>query len=313
MKMKVGITGGSGFIGSLLVQKHLDLGDEVHLLSRNGENKNKKIHLHEGDLLDLNSLNNFVKDIEVLYHCAAEIKDESKMEALHVVGTKNLIKVASGKIKHWVQLSSVGVYGPVYQGVVKESSVYNPINIYEKTKLESDLLVLESSRLKYFTSTIIRPSNVFGVNMKNQSLYDLIKIVDKGRYFFIGKKGASANYVSAKNVVESMYLAATNSKAINQIYIISSWCTIESFIRLISLYLTKPMPKYRIPIKPIVFLAKLTSFIPRNPLKITRVYALCNRSVYSTKKIEKELNYKPISSFNDDVFELVNKYKNENE
>jgi|TARA_B110000503_G_scaffold142338_1_gene238800 nucleoside-diphosphate-sugar epimerase len=311
--VRIGITGGSGFIGSLLVQRHLDLGNEVHLLSRKTGNSLENVHLHKGNLLDVNSLNSFVKDIDVLYHCAAEIRDESKMQSLHIEGTKNLIKVASGKIKHWVQLSSVGVYGPVYEGIIKESQVYNPINIYEKTKLESDLLVLESSRNKHFTSTIIRPSNVFGVNMNNQSLYELVKTVDKGLYFFIGKKGASANYVPVKNVVESLCLAATNLKAVNQIYNISSWCTMEDFIKLISFHLKKPMPKYRIPIKPIVFVAKITSFIPKNPISVARVLALCNRSIYSIEKIENELNYKPISSFHDEIFEIVNKYNEENE
>jgi nucleoside-diphosphate-sugar epimerase len=307
--MKIGITGASGFIGSLLVKKHLKMGDSVHVLSRKNDNNTNDVCFHLGDLLDINSLDSFVNNIDVLYHCAAEIKDESKMNAVNVQGTKNLIEKASGKIKHWVQLSSVGVYGPIYSGIVTEDYLYNPKNEYENSKLKSDLLVLEATNNKIFTSTIIRPSIVFGSNMSNNSLYELIKSIDKGYYFFIGDKGASANYVTVENVVEALYLGATSPNAINQIYNISSWCTIEDFIGLISVHLNKPIPNLRIPLKPITFLAMITSFIPGNPLSRSRLNALTNRSVYSIVKIETELKYIPKNTTNDGIKELIKRYK----
>ena len=159
--MKVGVTGGNGFIGSQLVNRHIELGDEVHFLSRNKDRKIKGAPLFVGDLSIEESLLEFVNEIDVLYHCAAEIIDESKMEATNIFETENLIKAASGKIKHWVQLSSDGVYGPIDKGLITENQPYNPINAYEKSKLKSDLLVLEASKQQFFTSIIIRPSNVF--------------------------------------------------------------------------------------------------------------------------------------------------------
>lgn len=306
--MKIGITGGNGFIAHSLVNKHIELGDEVNVLSRNKDSIIEGTTLHLGDLLDLDSLVKFLKDVDVLYHCAAEIKDESRMEATNVKGTINLIKAASGQIKHWVQLSSVGVYGPIYSGLVTEEQVYNPINLYEKTKLESDMLVLEATKAKKFTSTIIRPSNVFGAKMKNQSLFELIRTIDKGLFFFIGKKGASANYVTVENVVQSLFMAGTNKKAINEIYNISDWCTIERFVEELSKHLQKSVPKFRIPLTPIILLAKITSFIPNNPLKVSRLNAFNNRSIYSTDKIEIELNYKPKNKYNDGLESLVKEY-----
>lgn len=306
--MKVGVTGGNGFIGSQLVNRHIELGDEVHFLSRNKDRKIKGATLFVGDLSIEESLFEFVNEIDVLYHCAAEIIDESKMEATNIFGTENLIKAASGKIKHWVQLSSVGVYGPIDKGLITENQPYNPINAYEKSKLKSDLLVLEASKQQFFTSTIIRPSNVFGASMRNNSLFALTKTIDKGLYFFIGQKGASANYVTAENVIEALYLAATNSNAVNKIYNISDWCTIEDFVAMISKHLKRRVPKYRTLLKPIVLLAKVTSFIPKNPLTVSRLLALCNRSKYDINKIENELNYKPINTTNDGLKELVKEY-----
>lgn len=310
--MKIAITGGTGFIGKLLVEKHLSLGDQVVVLSRKKKENidfYDKVKLHYGDLSDVNSLQNFLFDVDVLYHCAAEIRDEDKMKLINIEGTKNLIKAASGKIKHWVQLSSVGVYGPIYSGNITEKQDYNPINEYERTKLESDLLVLEASKNNSFTYAFVRPSNVFGSEMRNTSLFQLIKTVDKGFYFFVGSKGASANYVPVENVVEAIYLAGTNVNAKNQIYNISEWTTIEVFIGFISKELGKQMPKIRIPSEIIKFIAQATSFIPKNPLTVARVKALSNRTVYVNDKIETELGYKPIKTIETSVKELVNQYK----
>lgn len=310
--MKIAITGATGFIGKLLIKKHINLGDEVHVLTRKERtNENQKgLHFHIGDLSDIKSLSLFLEGADVLYHCAAEIRDESKMYLVNVKGTKNLISAATGKIKHWVQLSSTGVYGPVYSGIVTENQQYNAVNEYERTKLESDFLVLDATKNTVFTSTIVRPSNVFGYQMTNQSLFQLVKSIDKGFYFFVGfKKGASANYVPVENVIESLYLAATNAKAKNEIYIISSWCSIEEFIGNIAKSLGKPFPKFRIPLRFSKGLAMATFFIPKNPFTVARINALSNRVIYQTTKIETELGYKPVVTMEQTISDLVNFYK----
>jgi nucleoside-diphosphate-sugar epimerase len=307
--MNVGITGANGFIGSLLVDKCLDAGHRIHILSRNKENVDPRVTIHLGNLMDVNTLHAFVQNVEILYHCAAEIKDDLKMQAVNVEGTRNLIAAASGKIQHWVQLSSVGVYGKISSGKVTEEQPYNPNNTYEKTKLDADMLVFDAAAAKAFTFTLIRPSIVFGINMGNQSLFDLIRSIDCGYYFFIGKKGASANYVPVENVVEALYLAGTHPKALNQVYIISNWCTIEYFVNRISGSLSKAAPRFRISLKAILFLARLTVFIPKNPMTISRLNALNNRSIYSTEKIKKSLNFKSSCSVETAIDNLVVKYK----
>lgn len=312
--MKVAITGATGFIGKLLVNKHISLGDEVRILSRkevfNFENFDK-VQIFKGDLSNKKSLLNFVDNVDVLYHCAAEIKDESIMNLINVEGTKNLIDASIGKIKHWVQLSSTGVYGPIYKGNVSESHAYNPINEYERTKLTSDLLVLDAGKNNNFTYTLIRPSNVFGYQMTNQSIFQLVKMIDKGFYFFVGPKGASANYVPVENVVEALYLASTNPKAKNNTYIISDWCTVEFFIEIVAQVLKKPYPKLRFSIVFTKFFAGLTFFIPKNPLTMSRVNALSTRVKYETTKIEKELDYKPFVTIKDTIEKLV-RFQKEN-
>lgn len=311
-KMNIAITGATGFIGKLLVEKHLNSNDTVHVLSRKSDlsfEKHNNLKIYKGGLEDDEVLKLFLTNVDVLYHCAAEIKNEAKMHKVNVEGTEKLIQYAKNNIKHWVQLSSVGVYGPIYEGSVIENHRYNPINEYEKTKLESDILVEKASRSNYFTSTFIRPSNVFGPTMSNQSLFQLVDKINQGVYFYIGKKGASANYVPVENVIEALYLAATHKSAINQTYIISNYQPLESFVNEIAKNLNRREPKIRVPLFPIKIVANLTGFIPKNPLTINRVKALSNRTKYLTDKIENELNYSDVISVENAITNFVAEYK----
>jgi nucleoside-diphosphate-sugar epimerase len=310
--MKIAITGASGFIGKLLVEKHLTVGDEIHFLSRKNNSifpLNDKIYHHIGDLSSSENLKDFLKGVDILYHCAAEIGDESKMNETNVFGTKNLLDAAKNNVVHWVQLSSVGVYGPIYEGVITEDHKYNPVYKYEKTKLQSDILLMERASNCNISFTIIRPSNVFGRSMKSQSLFQLIRTVDRRMFFFIGREGASANYLPVENLIESLYLAATHPNAKNQVYNISNWVSIETFISYISEVLRKPKPKRRISKVLLMRLGKITSLFWKSQLTLSRIEALSNRAIYSNQKIETELGYKPVITAKEAVKKLVAHYQ----
>lgn len=314
--MKIAITGATGFIGKHLVLKHLEKGDEVQILSRKEiEDLDfpKSVKVFNHNLLDDEKLlEPFVNNVDILYHCAAEIKDDQAMYDVNVGGTKNLIAAAKGKVKHWVQLSSTGVYGPVFTGVVDEKYPLNPINTYEKSKVESDKLVIEAGANNLFTYSILRPSNVFGADMRNQSLFQLVKAVDKGMFFFIGPKGANANYVTVENVVDALVKVGTDKKAQGKIYNVSDVTDLESFIQVIAKALNKPVPKTRLPLFLMRGLGMAGNVIPKIPLTTGRVDALTNRVVYINDLIEKELNYVSVKSIKDGMEDLVAAYKRKN-
>lgn len=311
--MKIAITGASGFIGNELVIKHLERCDSVRILTRN---KNKQtpfpehVQIVNCDLSqDSICLVEFVKDIDVLYHCAAEVKDESKMYNVNVAGTQQLINAASGRIKHWVQLSSTGVYGKPSRGIITEETPPNPQSLYEKTKLKSDELVLKAGRENKFSYTILRPSNVFGIRMRNQSLYQFIKAIDNGLFFFIGEKGASANYISVENIVTALTLCGQKQIAQKKIYILSDWETMENFVAMIVKKLKKPVPRIRLPKFFVRCVALVGDRIPKIPLTSSRVEALTDRCRYCTTLIEKELDYSHCVSMEEGLTRLISAYK----
>jgi nucleoside-diphosphate-sugar epimerase len=99
--MKVFVTGATGFIGSQLCKKLVDLGHQVHALYRSKSKalilRHPDIHLFKGDILDSDSLKNAMSGCQQIYHMAAFtevwVKDESRIYDLNVTGTMNVLNV----------------------------------------------------------------------------------------------------------------------------------------------------------------------------------------------------------------------------
>jgi nucleoside-diphosphate-sugar epimerase len=296
--VEIAITGGTGFIGSRLAAAHLARGDRVRLLTRRPPRDRPTLPGEPtwlaGDLRDLGSeLLPFVDGADVLYHCAGELRDRTAMKALHVGGTRRLINTAAGRVGRWVQLSSVGVYGPRTGGTITEDTPPFPQGAYEETKAAADVLVQEAHAAGKLEATILRPSIVFGPGMPGGSLRQWIAMVRRRLFFFIGPPGASANYVPAASTVEALIVCGTHPAASGKTFVLSEHDTVERFVGWIADESGVPVPRLRVPAPPVRLAARVLGTIPGVPLTPSRVAALTTRARYSQTKIEDVLAFRP--------------------
>lgn len=291
--MIVAITGARGFIGQRLAAAHAERNDEVRILTRTaGRTLPYGYTAFVGDLAVPDSVSAaFLDGADVLYHCAAELRDESAMAAVNVGGTRRLLELAPGRIHRWVQLSSVGVYGPRRAGPVCEDAEQNPANTYERTKAEADRLVMEAAAERGFAWTMLRPSIVYGPDMPNASLRQLAAMVRRGLFFFIGTPGAKANYVHVDDVVAALVLCGTHPRAPGQVFNLSNCCAFEDFIAAIATACDVPIPTRRLPEGLVRMLAAAFGWLPGNPLTTTRIDAMTGRATYPADRIAAELGF----------------------
>jgi nucleoside-diphosphate-sugar epimerase len=293
--MVVGITGASGFVGSALMRRHIDAGDVVRCLSRQSKATSQQsgVQVIEGDLERPDeALARFSDGLDVLYHCAAEVRDVRRMQAVNVEGVRALLRAAAGRIGRWVQLSSVGVYGASQSGLISEDTAVAPRGIYEQTKADADALVTEAGRLRDIASyAVLRPSIVFGPGMPNQSIAQMMRMVQRRLFFYIGRSGASANYVHVSNVADALLLCGTSPQAGGRVYNLSDWCTVEDFVDAIADALGCPRPRLRLPEWPVRRAVRLINHIAPLPLTDSRVDALINRNRYSIQRIQRDLTF----------------------
>ncbi len=159
----IAITGATGFVGRRLVERHLALRDTVRVLSRGDAatiGLREGVTVCHGDLNgDQDALIAFAAGADILYHCAAELRDPDRMHLVNVVGTRNLAEAAANRICRWVQLSSVAIYGRQPAGPVTESALPDECNTYPTslTKLEAEKIVREYSGKGGFSYSILRP------------------------------------------------------------------------------------------------------------------------------------------------------------
>ena len=316
--MRISVTGGTGFIGRRLVTAHLEKGDEVTVLTRKNLVNSKKGLSHiKGDLLDKQlDFSAFVGNVDVLYHCAGELNDEELMPRLHVESTDQLIQGTlreaerSGKAIHWVQLSSVGAYGPSLGGasferVVTEETSIRPVGLYETTKTQSDELVMRANAHPLFSYSVLRPSNVFGADMPNNSLRQLGRIVGKGLFFYIGKANATATYVHVDDVVEAMILCGTNPHARGEIFNISNDCLLEEMIGAMGKTFGKTTPSIRVPEFLVRALVHSIGKIFPLPLSSSRIDVFVSRTQYPNEKLKRVLGFSPRISVVSSIGEVV--------
>ena len=288
--MIIAITGGGGFIGKKLVDRHIQQGDQVRLLSRKSPLRSVNVQYFLGDLSSSSvDLSDFVDSVDILYHCAGEVNNESLMQELHVNGTQRLVDAAQGKIGRWVQLSSVGVYGACRDGTITEDSKEQPLGIYEQTKTESDKIV-KNSGIPY---VILRPSNVFGNDMPNQSLRGLLHTVYRGLFFFIGKENKYlVNYIHVTDVVNALMCCGSNDKALGEVFNLSQLTTVEKMITSFAFGMGSNKKILRLPEGIVRVVAGIFRHIPRFPLTSSRIDALTGHCEYDSSKIVNMLDFK---------------------
>lgn len=316
--MIVAVTGGTGFIGRHLIARHCLRGDQVRYLTRQHDAQPIGGATAFVGSLDskIDVLGPLVRGADVLYHCAAELRNEFEMHNTNVCGTENLIDAANGEIGRWVQLSSTGVYGRHHEGVqdtrgeIDEDVTAAPESAYESSKLASDILVQEAAAQHGFSAVVVRPSNVYGVDMPNQSLFQLIRMIDRGWFFFIGREGASANYVPVENVIDAMLLCATAKLSENgRAYIVSDHRPLEALVQIIASALRRKPPPRRFSEPLIRTACAIIGKLPGFPLSSSRIDALTDRSIYRIERIQSELGFANRVSMEVGMGELVRQYQ----
>lgn len=291
----IAVTGASGFIGRALLNRLLDEGWRVRILTRDPKKwaESEFLDVFTGDLVETRDWTAFLEGVDVLIHAAAEIRNPDLMMEVNVQGPQRLLHAAvvSG-VRRWVQLSSVGAYGTSVSGLIDENTSENPVGPYEKTKTLFDHHLKNSDMHNGLQICIVRPSNVYGAGMSNQSLFQMMKMIRKGWFFYIGPPGASANYVHVSDVVNAVVLSATLPQAAGKTYNVSDWTTIEKMAQAMASGMRVMAPNRRFSFRMMLLLAKMLKWVPRWPLTEARVRALSNGARYSTQLISEDLGWR---------------------
>jgi len=216
--MKILLTGGTGFIGSHLVEGYLKNDHQVIVVDdlshpvKNFKQIIKKTKLYKVDIYDFCSLEKiFNKEKpQIVNHHAAQSSISSKGISLfkvNVSGTLNLLKLSKEyKVKKFIFASSAAVYGHAKSFPIKENSNIQPISEYGISKTSAEFFI--NLFKDDFNTIIFRYSNVYGPRQDSTAEGGVVSIftenISKGKQCLIfGDGRQTRDFINVLDVVNA--------------------------------------------------------------------------------------------------------------
>ena len=177
--MKIFITGGAGYVGSVLTPALLREGYSVKVfdLMIYGSDVIKahpNLKIIKGDIRNANLLDKHLGDIDILIHLACISNDPSFElnpnlgKSINLDSFEPLVKLSiKKKVKRFIYASSSSVYGLKSENNVHEKMSLEPLTDYSKYKAQCEKILSKYSS-KSFVTTILRPATVCGYSPRQR-------------------------------------------------------------------------------------------------------------------------------------------------
>lgn len=230
---KVLVTGGAGFIGSHLVDRLLDEGQNVTVLDNFStgrpenlahHNGNKELRLIKADIADFESIKDHFKDKEAVFHLAAladivpSIVNPLGYYRSNVTGTVNVAEASRlAGVKRLVYAASSSCYGIPDAFPTPESAEIRPQYPYALTKYLGEQIIFHWSKVYGLEVNSLRLFNVFGPRSRTSGTYGAVfgvflaqKLADKP-FTVVGDGTQTRDFIFVTDVAEAFFTASLST------------------------------------------------------------------------------------------------------
>ncbi len=300
MHKHVLITGGSGFLGINLIRYLLEKGYKIRSLDIvpfDYPEKNK-IDWIEGDIRNIEVVNNAMKDINIVVHTAAALPlyKPKDIFSTDIDGTKNILEAAyNHSVDRMIHVSSTAVYGIPDHHPLKETDRLDGVGPYGKAKIEAEHICLEY-RARGMCIPIVRPKSFIGPERLGvfALFYDWAK--DGKGFPMIGKGNNRYQLLDVKDLCEAIFLCMTKDKEIaNDTFNIGAkeFTTMKEDYQAVLDEAGFGKKITGFPASPMIWALRVLEFLHLSPL-YKWVYETASKdSFVSIEKAEKKLGFKP--------------------
>ena len=213
------VTGGSGFIGSNLVDELVNLGNEVISIDKKTLNENQKANNIKLDICDYESLFPHFKNVDAVFHLAAEsriqpsIKNPLLSVKSNVLGTTNILQCArENQVKKVIYSSTSSAYGtnPIPNREYQDEDCLNP---YAFSKVAGEKMCNMYRKVFGLKCVTLRYFNVYGPRSPTEGQYSpvvglFLNQKKEGKFLtVVGDGSQRRDFVHVKDVVRANLMA----------------------------------------------------------------------------------------------------------
>ena len=307
------VTGGTGHVGTVLINELLAKNVSIRALVRPGRREGipAGVDVYEGDITNLDSMRDFFQtsgfDSVTLIHCAALITIASRLNTqvwnVNVHGTENVVQLAlNAAVDRVVYVSSVHAIPEKPLGqIISEVSSFSPELVrgqYAKSKAAAAQVALDYAK-KGLNLSIVHPSGIIGpgdTNIRNHMIRT-IHAMAEGR-IPVGLKGGY-DFVDSRDVVSGI-LSCEEKGRCGECYILTGhYITVLQLLNVVRKIHGKKERKIEIPYGLVKAIAPISEgaarLIGRKAPLFTpySVYTLHTNGDFSHEKATRELDYQP--------------------
>lgn len=253
------VTGGTGFLGSILIKRLLASGVAVRATKRKTSvippalTGQPALTWMDADMNDFFALSDAFIGVSKVYHCAGMISyhpaDRQRLMTVNVAGTANVVNLA---LQHHVRLlhvSSIAAIGqPKHGGEATETDLweYTPGQPgYAVAKYEGEMEVWRGIA-EGLDAVIVNPSLIIGASARTEGSDTsgaIFATLQKGLNFYTD---GSVGLVDVEDTAKAMILLMDNTAISGQRFVLSNVnMTYRELLARCSTHLGRPAPKYR--------------------------------------------------------------------
>jgi nucleoside-diphosphate-sugar epimerase len=317
--MRAFVTGGSGFIGSHLIDALLEAGWRVGALSHRGPIlQADRVEITAGDVIDIRALAAGVKGVDAVFHLASAVgsfrrarEDDFRVNA---AGTEAVLEAARrAKVARVIHCSSAGVLGTVRDAeVAAEDYPPRPILPYDHAKYQAEKLARRFAA-EGMNVVIVRPGWVYGP--RDRRTFKLIRAIAGGRFVLATRGAARQTPVYVGDLVGGILQAATRGRA-GEVYHLagSEILTAREIVEAVAAACGRPIPRLRLPALPARLAAYLlekaySPFRQEPPLSRPKLSFFLHSKALSIDKARRELGFSPQVDFRRGIRLAVDWYR----
>ena len=292
------VTGGSGYFGSLLIEKLLRTGYQVGCLDINKPCEfTSNVKFHNCNILDQEKLFKILSNYDYVFHNVAQVplaKDNILFHDVNVQVTKNICKAAlHNNCEKLIYTSSSAVFGVPKKNPVNEDTIPKPGEAYGAAKLKGEEICRSFSD-RGLSVSIIRPRTIIGHGRLGifSILFDWISdgvnipVLNGGNNIY--------QFVHADDLADACILSSQINSSY-EVYNIGAddLKTMRETLEELCDYSKSGSRVYSLPMKPIEFFMNVFSFLRIIPLGPYHSLMYGKSLYFDISKAKNELNFKP--------------------